>query len=77
MTLESRGGGKYISNFMLQAVSIDSKGHVKEANPGENGFQAFTQVPVDGLTVNTVSDCEVSISWQTRCHHFPWGSVLE
>ena len=61
VTLESRGGGKYIDQFMLQAVSIDSMGKVTVANPGENGVQAFTQVPIEGLAVSTISDCEVRI----------------
>lgn len=64
VTLESRGGGRYINQFMLQAVSIDSMGKTTVANPGANGVQAFTQVPVEGYTVSTATDCEVSISGQ-------------
>lgn len=64
VTLESRGGGRYINQFMLQAVSIDSMGKTTVANPGDNGVQAFTQVPVEGYTVSTATDCEVSISGQ-------------
>ncbi|XP_061175117.1 pikachurin-like [Saccostrea echinata] len=58
VTLESRGGGRFINQFMLQAVSIDSMGKALVANPGENGFRAFTQIPVEGHTVSTTSDCE-------------------
>lgn len=58
VTLESRGGGRFINQFMLQAVSIDAMGKVLVANPGENGFKAFTQIPVDGHSVSTTSDCE-------------------
>lgn len=47
---------------MLQAVSVDSMGKTTVANPGDNGVQAFTQVPVEGYTVSTATDCEVSIS---------------
>lgn len=43
---------------MLQAVSIDSMGKTTVANPGDNGVQAFTQVPVEGYTVSTATDCE-------------------
>lgn len=62
VTLESRGGGRYINQFMLQAVSVDSMGKTTVANPGDNGVQAFTQVPLEGYTVSTATDCEVSIS---------------